>query len=416
MSMFGTVLDKAQGLFSRGFLLGAYFPVLIFAALNLTIAYFGLRGPDDTFATVKKAWWPSEGADQATLTAAVLMTLGVVAYVLSTLTNVLRGLLEGEFLGPMRLALIGKHQQEVDTRQQGLDQTKGRLIGFESLKSRLDNELNEAAAAANPNAPVDEQRIKRAEELLQRTRSRSLGEDTRHERLDNAIVAVVAAARNNPLGGDRAEAQAVEARLDDVLQVLRGELDGAIAEAGRDYANAWSNIHENYVPNDVRPTRIGNLRAVTESYSDKAYGVRFDYLWPRLQPLLAKDDKVAQLVELAKAQLDSAVLMLSLTIGSTAVWFVVLAVWGTSPWPFLAVAALGPAAMSFFSVMVAQTQAVFGASVQSTIDVFRLDLLARLHIPLPDRLSSERARWDALQQMANDAVALADLVYDHRKS
>lgn len=415
MSMFGTVLDKVQGLFSKGFLLGAYFPVLIFAALNLVIAYFGLRGPDETFATLKKAWWPSEAAEQATLVAAVLIALGVVAYVLSTLTNFLRGLLEGEFLlGPMKSALINEHKQELDRRQARLDETRAHAIRFEGLKIELSSALREAAEMADPNAGIDEKRVKRAEELLQRCRSQTSSEDI-HERFQNAIAGVAAAVRYNPSDGDTPEAQAVVSRLDDVLQTLRGELDEAIAGAKRDSDTAWSKIHDHYVPNDVRPTRIGNLRAVTESYSVRAYRVRFDYLWPRLQSLLTKDDKVAWAVELTKAQLDSAVLMLSLTIASTAAWVVALAIWGTSPWPFLVVAALGPAAMSFFTIMVAQTQAVYGAAVQSAMDAYRLDLLARLHIPLPDRLSSERARWDALQQMSNDAVAFDDLIYDHSK-
>lgn len=411
--MFGTVLDKVQSLFSRGFLLGSYFPVLIFAALNLAIAYYGLRESNDTFVTLKKVWWPSEAVDQAALTVAVLMALGVVAYILSTLTNVLRGILECEFLGPMKLVMVRKHQIELDLRRERSDAAMDHLIALRLLASRLDADLHEAVRAGNLITQAEPKRVDEAWQAFDLARSHAPGEDKRRERLESAIDKMLAAARHNPTAGAGMDAQ-IGARLDRLLQELRGELNGAIAEARRDYATAWSNIYDNYVPNDVRPTRIGNLRAVTESYSDKAYGVRFDYLWPRLQPLLAKDDKVAQLVELAKAQLDSAVLMLSLTFGSTAVWLVVLTAWGTSPWPFLAVAAFGPAAISFFSVMVAQTQSVFGAAVQSTIDVFRLDLLARLHIPLPDRLSSERARWDALQQMSN-AADLADLIYDHRK-
>src|SRR6266851_3430802 len=93
--MFGTVLDKLQtafsSLFSTSFLLGNFFPVLIFAIVNFVLAWFGLYG----FADVASSWNPVSGTSTA---AAEFLLLVLIAVLLGPLVPVLRSLLDGRIL------------------------------------------------------------------------------------------------------------------------------------------------------------------------------------------------------------------------------------------------------------------------------------------------------------------------------
>ena len=196
---------------------------------------------------------------------------------------------------------------------------------------------------------------------------------------------------------------------------MQKQIERSVNEAERQLNATWSALYDNYIPEEPRPTRLGNLRAVAESYSVKTYGVRFDYLWTRLQPLLLKDDKMGPMAELAKAQLDFSLLMLGLTLATTVAWLLVLPFIGNAAWVFIVIGAFGPIAIRFFYLMVEESQVLYGAVVQSCVDMFRLNALALLRQPLPDTLAIERDIWGDLQSL-RDAENKIDLKFVHPKS
>jgi len=419
--MLTTAIDKVQGLLSRGFLLGAFFPVLIFVALNAVVAYCGLTDRRTSFAALKKEWWPTDVSDQAFLTAAILVTIGVVAYVLSALVDLFRSFLEGRFLGP-RLRENLMTAVRADFSQKWRDSGSAQRDWDDLMKFRdaqvqqLDDSIaagNAAGGAGNPGA------VDTAETDLRNAQGKVPGAGDHRIQLETALLSVNAALQANRTASTAAApltaAQlAISERLDQLNRDIRNEIDRLVAAGKRRFDAAWASVHGNYVPDDLRPTRLGNIRAVIESYSEKSYGVRFDYIWPRLQLFVLKDDKFSATVEYAKAQLDFSLLMLCLATVTVVLWLPALTIWGTSMWTVIALGALGPATVYFFYLLVQESQIVFSAIVQSSIDMYRMDVLARLRQYLPMGLSYERRLWDDLQKVP-DAAGSIELRYSHPK-
>src|SRR5262245_28630601 len=92
--MLGSVLEKAQSLLSRSFVLGAFFPMLIFAAANVAMAWLGLESGRSALNAV----WSATGDHLSWIVGAALVGIAIAAYVLSSLTLVIRRALGGDFL------------------------------------------------------------------------------------------------------------------------------------------------------------------------------------------------------------------------------------------------------------------------------------------------------------------------------
>jgi hypothetical protein len=417
--MFGNVFDKIQSLFSRSFLLGAYFPVLIFAVTNAVIGLLGLPREIVSIDHMKHLW-PTNTTAQTALTAGIFISIGVIAYMLSGLNELLRRILEGRYLQPdlerwlmeRVRTRINELRDEVNRQRQAL--TERRRSGRIAMRR-----LELAAAAANPPNPLpagDQVAVHAAEQSLNAAANMLASDNQFSTQLDTTVTAVDAALRANRTKETQGTPQEpIASALDRICKELEKQIERSVNEAGRQFNAAWSALYDNYIPEEPRPTRLGNLRAVAESYSAKTYGVRFDYLWPRLQPLLLKDDKMGAMAELAKAQLDFSLLMLGLTVTTTAVWFLVLPFIGNTAWVFIVICAVGPAAIRFFYLMVEESQILHGAVIQSCVDVFRLNTLAVLRQPLPDTLAIERQIWGDLQSL-RDAENKIDVRFVHPKT
>jgi|ERR1700732_236637 len=415
--MLGTIVDKVQSLFSKGFLLGAFFPVLIFVVLNATIAFFGLAPSFDAIGTLDPLW-KQTGTWQSVSTGTLLIGIGIVAYLLSTLTDVFRRLLEGRYLAkwPTLWRLIMRPVRDDLTAKQNdvnsalTEWRRRRRYGNASEKL-----LDTASGVGNGpgGVPGNPPLVAAARQAVDTVHGLDPGDANYEAQLMAAITALDAALRVNRTQ-DPDPGQLADAELLDILYrtMTNTEIKRWTEEARRKFNGASSDLYDNYVPDDLYPTRLGNIRAVSESYSDKTYGVNFEYLWPRLQPVIVKSKEMAPLVELARARLDFALLTLSLAIFTTVIWLVVLPTWSRSAWPFIVVGVIGPALIGFCYLLVEESQVLFGALMQSSIDIFRLDLLPLMHQPLPDTLSAERQRWRDLQDLPG-AAGTIDLRFKH---
>lgn len=321
--MLGTIVDKVQSLFSKGFLLGAFFPVLIFVAINAVIAFFGLAPSFDFIRTLDRLW-TGLTAWQAVLTGTLLIAVGVLAYLFSTLTDVVRRLLEGRYLANWPRVwegVMAPVRNEVAARQLAQsaalrEWSRRRRIGNASV-SRLEAAVvvgNSAGAAG------DAARVTAADTAVTAVQGLDLADANYEPSLTAAVTALEVALRTNRLQNPSDAQRAAAETLDGLYRALTNtEIKRWTEEARRKFNSASSDLSENYVLDDLYPTRLGNIRAVTESYSDRTYGVDFQYLWPRLQPVILKNDKMGPLVELAKARVDFALLTLSLAIVTTVV-------------------------------------------------------------------------------------------------
>jgi hypothetical protein len=143
---------------------------------------------------------------------------------------------------------------------------------------------------------------------------------------------------------------------------------------------------------DCLPTRLGNIIRAAERYSYYRYGADTIVVWPRLYHLLERD--VVDDVEDARASLEF-LLVVSL-------WFV-MAGWGGAI--FLAFAgdsmalaivwSLGGTFGAYLAYLSAIRAAVeYGEQLRSTMELYRLQLLEHLRIPVPTTVKGERAAWE----------------------
>ena len=196
--------------------------------------------------------------------------------------------------------------------------------------------------------------------------------------------------------------------LDEAIRLLREReaaaqqhLDAAIAERERRFPRA-----------KILPTRLANVRAAAESYSSDAYAIEFEYLWPRLVVAVQKDDKIAGALDIAKANVDFALLMVMLSFVFTVAWLSILAFFGSSPILVIFLGFLGPSLVALFCLVVEESERRLGELVRAVADLYRFDLLRALHVALPTSFSSERKLWERIQQ-TNTSLGVTDVDYRH---
>ncbi len=156
-------------------------------------------------------------------------------------------------------------------------------------------------------------------------------------------------------------------------------------------------------PSDERfilPTRIGNILRSAELYSTECYGMDSNFWWPRLWPILP---------EKFKNQIDDSLTpLLALLIFSTliTIFTIVSLIYNfyqnisNSSLLSLGIGSLFltlSIIISWVSYRSATTQAInYGMNIRAAVDLYRLDLLKELHMPLPGNLDEELETWNKL--------------------
>lgn len=147
-------------------------------------------------------------------------------------------------------------------------------------------------------------------------------------------------------------------------------------------------------PNDVLPTRLGNLIRSAESYPRQRYGVDSVRFWPRLSPLLPESILAAMTAARTSMEFLLAVSLLSgiyAPIGS-----IYLIVQNADLSLILIVLVLGSviSIATYFAALA--PAAVYGEQIRTAFDLHRHDLLKQLGMPLPASVVEERRLWREL--------------------
>ena len=416
--MFGTVVEKIQALLSRSFLLGSFFPVLVFFVLNVAIMGLGIDKISDTIVK----GWPSTPTGVSTDLAFALIGLAIVAFVLAPVTPIFRTMIEDAKLLPAkaRESLLDKHAKRLVVLDDGYTAASKRVtelkMAFERAQNASDPAGNSVGASnkADPTSTFNNakqavakleteiQDLQKQEEISKRIPMQTT--------IDNAISAVQGAFRQNTVSPGTISS--------DELGLLNFGLMGKLNElntlAYQSLQDADAHRRSEFGNGSVRPTRLANSRAAMENYSTVAYNVSFNFLWPRLRMVLPKDATITGAVEIATAELDFAVLMTFLSFATTVIWLVLLPIFGTSRIVYFAVAVLGPAFVLFFYDLVCAAQEAFRAVAETAIDGWRFEVLRALHLPLPTSLTMEQKAWYELE-LAIYSAADSEIRYRHPK-
>jgi hypothetical protein len=151
------------------------------------------------------------------------------------------------------------------------------------------------------------------------------------------------------------------------------------------------------------PTSFGNALRAFEVYPRVMYGLEGIDGWPRILAVLPKDYR--ELIDSAKAQIDWWVNLIVMSfLFLVEFWYVVFSKWGTSPgWFYTALNISIPlvlfALLNWIFLWRATSAAIgWGDYVKSAFDLYRFDLLEKLHIAPPKTREEERELWTSLSR------------------
>jgi hypothetical protein len=429
--MFGTIVEKIQAVLSRSFLLGNFFPVLIFATLNLAIAWLGLAG----FAPWFRANWPTDITGASVVLGFFLVGLAVLAFVLAPLIPVFRRFMEGERL-PDGIRSDGINHyvmlaEQLETKRDGAARD---FDYFDVWRTQAEELLGQARNAPNAHRDISERStFEKAKEAcgtltaeitscaLSKDEAREDDSGTYSSRLPSrtsvrkAVDGLAAALKRYPMQpGSTNDENPIYEETDRMQRQLIEELQQAKEDAGRAYKRAESEYRRRFIQG-TPPTSLAIERAEIERYPEIAYAVDFNFIWPRLRMILPKDATIASAVDTASAQLDFAVLMTSLSALTAIVWLPVLAALGVSSVAYVAVGLLGPGFIVLFYRLTRETQRALGEVMITAIDGLRLELLRALRQPLPTSLTAEQKVWRQVQESLYCGLG-DELRYRHPKA
>ncbi len=412
--MFDSSFTALKGVLSRSFVVGAFLPVLAVIAINLLFVALATKGLAESISYLKDTL---SVADVATAIGVLTFVTLPSAFVLSSLLTPFRRLLEGDWLpAPLRedmLAAARKRAGMASTDAAAGNDYIRSFVGCESAASGLSAIIQErrkepkvidpaliapalAAVTAFDDAAA---RFRGCPPKQFATRSKAviisfgravadLGTALKANAIDDFAPATSAA--------DLQEAERLGAAYDLFLVLVTTAHEDARLEAGRRSAT----MDRLLVAKDPRPTRLGNIRAQFEDYTMAAYGVGFDYLWPRLRMGIDNDEDKFEPVEQAETQLNFMLMLLLLAALSFFGWFLYLAVWTRSVGSLVITAVAAPAVLYLFYSAVVESQRAELAVTKAAIDRLRLGLLTALRAPEPGNYGEELKCWAALSSLS----------------
>jgi hypothetical protein len=405
LSSFGTVLDRLQGLLSKGFLLAGFFPAILLASLNLALAWFVFPG----FRTTLLSFRSLPPAEQIYGSVLTLMILCVLGFALWSLSPWLRHLLEGRYLPrPLREWLESLQSQKLLQLESRIDTLRSETFKYRKQQRtqmwrQALKDARETPKPPNPPLRVDPtvpEKYRKLQALRYRFRPIPFSDmEALFELLTRELIRVPA--REVP---ELSRLQVNFAKL----------LDYAIVKANRDFRLAYSE-KERLFPKELGhlgPTRMANISERHREYGLERYGLDVEELWIRLLKIVKKDPEFNPLLEEAKTQLDFAVGATAAVGFTTILWSPIAWWYAASPWPYLSVVILGPLATLAFYEITLQNYGTFVEAVRSAIDLHRFDLLRALHIALPANSKREKALWEKVMRWDQKEA----IPYSHEES
>jgi len=393
MGNLGTVLDRLSGLLSKYFLIGSYFPILIFVFMNCVFLY--VINPSFRHLVVS-----TDFLKESIVGMGILIGASVLAYFLSTMNLALREWLESPRLPK---ALLDEWiLKQRDRRNKLIDKIEDlrklrrtlrkREVGWDTQliaarrtgrKVTTPNEYADSLPELGPLALKDRSDLNEVGEVVRRLaealKLNNIDErDQLGERTPNAVL----------LDGDEVALRAIIKQIPNQIAV----------EEGRVYNEIQFNFSRNDA--DIAPTRMGNIALSVQSYVGSRYHLNFNFFWTRIQNTLQTqaEDKYFTVLCTAKAQLDFHVALFWLACVFALIWTPTSAYCGFSVWLLFSVAVGTPLAAWMFYTLAIQSYRAYADLLRTTVDLYHFKLLDALHIAIPPSVEDEREIWKSVTQ------------------
>lgn len=386
--MLGTLLEKLQSLFSKSFAVGSI-PLLAFLVLHSLMAY-------RVSAHVQK-WFSYylslDTAHVAELSFLLLLLVVILSYVFSTLNVSLREALEGKHLfGESLPNILSQHYRDrLMTIEEKLDQAKKERRAIREDQDAWERIMGDAYKAGKTRPDCNYQRRQQLNQLFDR---RDGNQMITAAELKAEVDAMKTFLENNNPELNQPQSINLDKDHGALLRLIRYALD-KWNEQRVAYLNR---LQFDYAGRDVAPTKMGNISKAAPYYAASRYSLNLDIFWTRLQKVIQADTNFYGLLQDAKLQLDFLVSLVWLTLTFTVIWVIVLPCVREAMGLFLLIAIAGPVLTYIWYVVALQNYRAFSDLLRASVDLYRLDLLKVLRIPLPANAEQERELWDTLEQ------------------
>lgn len=409
--MLNAAFDSLGEFFSKVFLGGYFFPALLAVLLNVAIYLTGVTGVEKGLGLIVSNLKLTNLAGAMGLLALVAVTL---AFLIAPFSGGLRNLLAGEVApGPWRKARLEAHRAKVANRQAEIDQARTTHGDFADAANRIEIELRKFRSAAGMRPTFEDPRLLvPANEALEafeaqlwacRRFDRPESSDTLPPLRDHVVAAMTEILRTydtviDPENPKPSDAHA--AKFDAALLAFDAGLRSMGSLAVSQLVAAERRLFGDYDPDNLQPTRFGNLSAVMQAYGRRVYGLDYHYIVPRLDLAIAGDDGVFSALDRARIQVESALTFFALLTLSLVIWLVVLGWRQEHAKTFATIGFALPITVAFLHEFVVQAQRGFAERFQAVLDARRFDVLAALHLDLPTDIEAERGLWQRAQAVS----------------
>ncbi len=388
--MLGTLLDKLQSLFSKNFVISSI-PLFAFLLFNGLMSY---RVSYYFQQWIEKYFLSQDPTRQALLAFGTLLLVVIVSYVLSTLSVFMREVLEGKhFLGKfVSNALCQRFRNRLAQVEKKLDEARKKRRVIRQKQEIWTRALSDAYQLGKT---ANQCIYERQPELTTLIDARTGNQEIALPLLEAEVNTLATTLQtNNPEMPNNVQSERLDQDHGEVLSLIRFSLDKAQAE----YARHLTEFQFDYAGEEVAPTKMGNISRVAPHYAASRYSLNLDIFWTRLQKVIQNDANFYSVLQDAKMQLDFLVGLVWYTLLFTLIWVAVLPGLGEAKNLFQIIAIAGPLLTYVWYRIALQNYRAFSDLLRACVDLYRLDLLKALHVPLPANAEQERLIWETMEQ------------------
>lgn len=386
--MLGTLLDKLESLFSKNFVV-ASIPLLVFLFMHGLMAY-------RAFYNVQQwvnRYFLLDTAHVAVLSVALLLVVVVVSYVLSTLGEPLREILEGKHLFPQWLsnALGQRYRNRLRDIEKKLEEAKHNR---RTLRNGYIGWRDQMGIAYQIGHGLHDCNYVRSDTLTRLLDRRLSNQNVNPGEIQAEVDSMTNALKNNSPELNTPASEELDLDHSALLSLILYAADNWEAQV----VKYFNEVQLQFAGKNIAPTKMGNISNVAPYYAASRYGINLDIFWTRLQKVLQSDTNFYPLIQQAKRQLDFLVSLFWQTLVFTLLWVVLLPWLTDAKLLFVLIAIAGPVLTWIWYKIAVQNYLALSDLLRAAIDLYRLDLLRTLHLPLPANAEQERALWQVLEQ------------------
>jgi hypothetical protein len=400
---FGAILERLQGLLGKGYLLTGFFPTILMAVASVPLVL--LIAPESPF------WFNDflslSIVEQGLVALGLVLVAAFVGLVLYLLNPSFRRRLESGILRLLGPWFIYWQQDRAQKLKNAIEKQRPDLVGYRlnvrDPKWRLALRQAHIKGRGGAKNPVTADLLNGIEAM---ERHRAKRDSVPFEFAQSIFDLMVKELESN---------DAEEIPELDQAQVRFWDLAVYASKAAEVAFNQMYHRLRRQFPRDlanVGPTALANLNRAHEDAIWERYRMNGELFWPIVERVASRDQHFADVLREARLHLDFLVSITAASLIFTIGWLIGLYLGHGPRWAICLLAIGGPLATALFYWVTFWNAYSLNAIVRMTIDLFRFNTLAALHISLPNDSSAETDLWSRLTALEELTEGRVDFCHD----